>query len=188
MFHSCKQQFLYYPVIIFIAWNLPSGSFNLTNRASLSWQGVVLCNILNKFENKKTKSRRVSNLFFARCADNHKTSDSKVLISYLWLWHLVPQITSSSIPSDMRTCRENIETFLRGARRYGVRGRIWGNDCFCNGVVLILLDCAILHCISAFTVQTLVVLPKHMRFICFPDHWLFEPDDLVERRNDWKVK
>ena len=95
MFYSCKQQFLYYPVIIFITWNLPSGSFNLTIRASLSWQGVVLCNILNKFENKKTKSRRVSNLFFARCADDHKTSDSKVLISYLWLWHLVPQITSS---------------------------------------------------------------------------------------------
>ena len=66
------------------------------NHSRITWQGVILCDILNKLQNKKTKSRRASNLFFARCADDHKTSDSKVLISYLWLWHLVPQITSSS--------------------------------------------------------------------------------------------
>ena len=94
------------------------------NHSRIAWQGVVLCNVLNKFENKKTKSRRASNLFFARCADDHKTSDRKVSISYLWLWHLVPQITSSSIPSGM--CRENIQKFLRGAKRYGVRGREYG--------------------------------------------------------------
>ena len=101
------------------------------NHSRIAWQGDVLCDILNKLENKKTKSRRASNLFFARCADDHETSDRKVLISYLWLWHLVLQITSSSIPS-----RENIQNFLRGAKRYGVRGRVWGNDCFCIGVVL----------------------------------------------------
>ena len=178
MFYSCKQQFLYYSVITL--------RFIQCNHSRIAWQGVVLCNVLSKLQHKKTKSRRVSNLFFARCADDHKPSDSKVLISYLWLWHLVPQITSSSIPSGMR--RENIQKFLRGAKRYGVRGRGWGSDYFCIGVVLSLLDCAILHCSSAFTVQTLVVLPKHMRFICFPDEWLFEPDDLIERWNDWKVK
>ena len=40
------------------------------NHSHIARQGDVLCDILSKLENKKTKSRRVSNLFFARCADD----------------------------------------------------------------------------------------------------------------------
>lgn len=94
-------------------------------------------------------------------------------------------------------CSENVQKFIKGAKRCGVRGAVIMFAQFDRKKTFhrLQLDTyaitpsgSAFHCALPGVTSKMVLNPPHPLLTLCLDECLFEADDLIERRNDWKVQ